>query len=129
MESVTTISAEQIELFESPSIASQLPVVFNTGFSFTEARTRCCSCQVEFPEEKFNGKVLRQTPHVAEVFALGHCVGCNLFSEVRFRMYDDKRFTILQKNGWHESQMKTDSERGTSFYHRIKRAVRWLFTF
>lgn len=125
----TTASAEQIELFNAPSIASQLPVVFDTGFKFMEARGCCSACNKEFPEQNFNGKVLRPTSHVAEIFALGYCAECNLLSEVRFRMYDDQRFMMRRNNGWYEGHMRTYSEQKNGIHHKVVRAVRWLFTF
>lgn len=122
-------SADQLELFHAPSIASQLPVVFDTGFQFTAMQGHCAACQKAFDDQRFNGKVLRPTPHVAEIYAVGHCAVCNMFSEVRFRVYDDKRFAQLRTEGWRQGSMKTEAERKTGLHHKLGRAIKWLFTF
>ena len=127
--STKPVSADQLELFNGASIASQLPVVFDTGFKFTEMRACCAMCQQEFPDPHFNGKLLRPTPHVAEIYAVGHCAACNVFSEVRFRVFDDKRFAQLRTEGWRTYSMKTDAERKTGLHHKLGRAIKWLFTF
>ena len=123
----TKISLEQIELWNSPNIALQLPVNFSTGFTFSSMSGRCLECNKELSDGDVHGKVLRPTPNVAEIFAIGYCCGCKLLTPYRFRVYDDKRFIILQKEGWLEGQLK--ASRTTRFFSKIKRAVRWLFTF
>jgi hypothetical protein len=125
----TTISAEQIELWNAPSIASQLPVKFSTGFTFTGMRGCCAECGKELADHHFNGKVLRPTPQVAEIFAVGYCQECKLITPFRYRMYDDKRFTTLRNEGWCEGSMKNDSERKVGMHHKLGRMFRWLFTF
>ena len=125
----TTISDEQFALWKSPSIASQLPIKFDTGFTFSGMRGCCVECNQEIPDERFSGKIVRPTPHVAEVFAVGFCEECQLLTPFRYRMYDDKRFTTLRKEGWCEGRLKTDAERRTGIFHKLGRAVRWLFTF
>ena len=125
----TTISAEQIELWNAPSISSQLPIKFETGFTFTEMRGCCAGCSNQIPDERFSGKIQRPTPHVAEVFAVGYCDECKLLTPFRYRMYDDKRFTTLRNEGWCEGRMKTDAERQTGIFHKLGKMLRWLFTF
>lgn len=125
----TTITAEQIELWNAPTIASQLPITFDTGFTLAEMQGRCAECNNSIPDERFSGKVQRPTSHVAEVFAVGHCKECKLITPFRYRVYDDKRFTTLSKEGWREGRMMSETERKTSLHHKLGRALRWLFTF
>lgn len=125
----TPASAEQLDLFHGASISSQLPVVFDTGFKFTEVKGSCASCQQEFGEQRFNGRVTRPTKHVADIFAVGHCEHCNIFTEARLRVYDDYRFAQLRTEGWRTGTMKTDAQRKTGLHHKLGGAIRWLFTF
>ena len=125
----TTMSTEQIELWEAPSIASQLPIAFKTGFTFSGMRGCCAQCNGPIVDELFKGRVQRPTPHVAEVFAVGYCEQCEILTPFRYRVYDDQRFMGLRNDGWHEWKMKKTADHQTGIRHRIGRAVRWLFTF
>ena len=125
----TTITDEQIELWKAPTISSQLPITFDTGFTLTEIQGRCAECNKHIADERFSGKVQRPSSHVAEFFAVGHCEECKLLTPFRYRVYDDKRFITLSNDGWRECRMMTEAERKTGLHHKLGRAIRWLFTF
>lgn len=121
------LTDEQIALWKSPTIAEQLPVLFETGFRFTEATGHCAQCSAGLPNECMHGNVLRPTPHVADIVAMGYCDACKLLTPFRFRVYDDERFATLRNDGWYEGRMRRS--RSDRIKARIKAGVRWLFTF
>lgn len=121
------LTDEQIALWKSPTIAEQLPVLFDTGFRFTEATGHCAQCRAGLPNECMHGNVLRPTPHVADIVAMGYCDACKLLTPFRFRVYDDERFTTLRNDGWYEGRMRRS--RADRIKARAKSAIRWLFTF
>lgn len=121
------LTDEQIALWKSPTIAEQLPVLFDTGFRFTEATGHCAQCRAGLPNDCMHGNVLRPTPHVADIVAMGYCDACKLLTPFRFRVYDDERFTTLRNDGWYEGRMRRS--RAERIKARVKSAIRWLFTF
>lgn len=81
-------------LAREPSLAEQLPIVFDNGNRWTseQLRARCQFCQKIFPNHRLTGRLIRQTPHMVQMDAIGFCDACRKVTACHYRLYDDQRF-------------------------------------
>lgn len=102
------LSKETIELLEQPSIASQLPIVFNEDGQWDEFSGECNGCHKPIPQEALRGTIDRSWPNVATVTAAGFCRPCLLVTPFKFRVHSDMRMTFPRNGVWHEATPQPD---------------------
>lgn len=99
-------AAEQ-EMLHAPSIASQLPVVFENNVRFDRIDAKCVGCGEAIPAEHLRGTITRPFPSVAIMDAIGYCESCNLLSPVHYRLHSDSRLSGRAKDGrWAQWKMR-----------------------
>lgn len=123
----TPLTDEHRALLACPTVASQLPVKFNNGFSFTGMTGHCSRCNQPIADEAMFGKMLFRPNQMVEVHAIGCCTECKLATMFLYRMYDDARFMTYRNDGWYHGQMR--KSRWDQTMDSVKRSMRWLFTF
>lgn len=122
----TSLTDEHRALLTCPTVASQLPVKFNNGFSFTGMTGHCTGCKQPIADDAMFGKMDFHPNQMVEVHAIGCCPTCKLATLFLYRMYDDARFLTYQNDGWYEGKLRRS--RFDETLYSMKRAVRWLFT-
>ena len=109
------------ELLGMPTIASQLPVIFNNGMKWTVINCSCSGCNADIPHEKVRGSFSMAFPRVAVLNAVGVCDACKLLTEYSWRLHEDRRITVLTNQGW-----KTRKAHPTAWERLNKRLRRLL---
>lgn len=94
------ITPRERELLEMPSIASQMPVAFDSGRKWTEFKGECHFCKQEIPDELLRGSITRPLPSVAVVEAAGVCPQCRIATIYLYRLHEDMRITGPREDGW-----------------------------
>lgn len=110
-------------LLEAPSIASQLPIIFDNKAQFDSIEAKCLSCDQPIAPDQLRGTITRPIPGVAVVDAVGYCKTCNLVTPAHYRLHDDMRLSGRTRDGsWAQWQMRPARR------SRIGRFLRWLFS-
>ncbi|WP_224962803.1 hypothetical protein [Geomonas subterranea] len=89
--SLKPVTPEMLELFEKPTIASQLPIVFDNGHIFARFEGGCTVCRAPVDAEDIHGVITRPFPRVAIVQAIGACRSCKIYVPFFMRYKDDGR--------------------------------------
>jgi len=101
-----------------PTIQSQLPIVFQSGFRLTEF-DGVCHCGTEIPHVDLHGHFTEPISDVAVLEALGACPKCKLWIPFRVRFRGDGAMEWVKNGEW----VRTQPERSK----RVSRKVReWL---
>lgn len=131
------LAEEKVSLTEfraRPTVASQLPLRFEGGPTWTEVHGRCASCKRRLEGEDLRGEVtaLRdegyRTSEVKLYYmdAQGYCDRCRLVTPFRYGMTRDSRLIGVVRRGgktWLEVYARPPRSR----WGRLKRWVRGLF--
>lgn len=88
------------ELMAMPSIASQLPVKFNGGQTWTKVEGICKGCGHVLPDDLVHGIICSQTRTMSSMEAVGMCHSCNLITRFYYRLHDDMRVTGPRDGVW-----------------------------
>lgn len=83
-----------------PSITSQMPIFFANGAQWSEIKGECKGCGCELPDNTVRGLIVRHTPKMVSVEAVGVCHDCKLLTRFLYRLYDDMRITGLRDGKW-----------------------------
>lgn len=94
------ITERERQLLAMPTIASQLPVTFANGVSWTELTGNCNLCKKDIPADLLRGAVSRPFASVAVVEAVGACPSCRVATPFLYRLHDDRRVTGPSRRGW-----------------------------
>lgn len=100
-----------------PTIASQMPVAFDQGGTFTDYQAQCRCCGQDLPAEMVRGVVRRPRPDLAEIEAVGICHPCKRVTSYFHRLHADMRITGRSGSGWGEWRP------ATHWYHRLARML------
>lgn len=106
------ITEEVKGLLEQPTILSQLPVVFDTGFRFDTLVGHCGKCHCGIDQQLLRGRITRLLPSVALVEAVGACNRCALLTRFNFRVYSDGRVGRYTARGWVEYSPQRSTKHG-----------------
>lgn len=123
----SAFNADDHELLKEPTLDTQFPISFKTGFKFTGMQGQCSMCHKQIGSEHIHGRMQQHTLSMVEVRALGKCQGCNIYTRFHYRVYDDHRFMLHLNTGWEEYSMQLN--RADRVTNKIKKAFKWLFTF
>lgn len=94
-------------LLKAPSIASQLPIIFDNKGQFDSVVANCLSCDQPIAPDQLRGTITRPIPSVAVVDAIGCCKTCNLITPVYYRLHDDMRLSGRARDGsWAQWKMR-----------------------
>lgn len=119
------VNDEDTDLWENPTIAEQLPVVFSNDAQWTDITGHCNGCNEKIPQSHFRGRIDRSWTKVAVVTAIGYCEACQLLTPYHMRLHDDMRMTFEKEHGqWYAVQLKPTflvaaQHKVTSFFKRI----------
>lgn len=94
------LTADDFSQYEKPSIAGQLPVVFENGHRLNELYGHCQKCGHRMEPERFRGSLSRAFAKVAVLSAIGYCEDCNLYSRFHYRFHDDGSRTGTKNGVW-----------------------------
>ena len=89
-------------LFESPTVFSQLPIRFPNGSLWDTFAGECAGCRATIATEDLRGRVSMPVPKTAEIEAIGFCVHCRLITRFHYRIHDDLRVMGLKDGTWFE---------------------------
>lgn len=96
-----TPNGRDLELQAMPTIAEQLPLMFETtGFCWTNLVGTCNGCGCKIGPAFIRGLIRRSIPSVACVEAIGTCPQCKKLTRYFFRIYDDKRLIEQFQGTW-----------------------------
>lgn len=87
---ITPATEEDQELSLTPSIASQLPIRFVTGFSVETMGIDCPKCGKHIPTRQFNGIVKRVSISNVNVDMIGECEHCKMHSRANVMIVSDR---------------------------------------
>jgi hypothetical protein len=93
------LSAQQIELTQAPSIASQLPIKFDNDSSWDTIAGQCSMCEQDIPDEHLRGNISRPFDNVAVMDAVGWCGECQAWTPFHYRIHNDLAVTGLGRDG------------------------------
>lgn len=96
------ISDRDEALWAMRSIASQMPVTFDGGVEWTGLEGYCAECEHAIPPDDLRGSVVRLSPSVVAVDAVGVCRPCRLMTPFFWRLHADMRVTGPTASGWGE---------------------------
>lgn len=85
------VTPEMLELFEKPTIDSQLPIVFDNGHTFARFEGGCTLCHAPVDTKDIHGTITRPFPKVAIINAIGACRTCKIYVPFFMRYKDDGR--------------------------------------
>lgn len=106
----------QRELLSLQPIATQMPVIFENGASWSKFTGHCASCGQPINPYLLRGRVTRPMNNVAVIEAIGVCPPCRLATTYLYRLHDDMRLTGRDRSGrWHEWRQNP------SLWNKIKR--------
>lgn len=112
------VSPEMLELFEKPTIASQLPIVFDNGHTLARFEGWCPICHAPLEASEIHGEISRPFPKVAIIQAVGGCRTCNIYVPLFMRYKDDGRTETRDAEGnWifgHAVREQKPRTRGTA---------------
>lgn len=121
MNSVRT--QKMMDLFEtSPTIASQMPIVFPAKeLEWSELTCTCNKCDQDIPDDMVRGSVSSLIPSVISMSAIGYCPYCNLLVQFDYRFRDNGSIE------WqHEGQWVRSFGRKTPLWTRLTEGVKRL---
>ena len=130
------LSARDRALWNSPTVASQFPVLFDSGSTLLEWSGACAECGEEIPDSDLHGTITKPIGTLVVIEAVGVCRKCRLLTPFQCRVRDDLSIEWRGSNGiWLRS-----TENGTSRldkpaaahlqWHEIFRALAvwwWVF--
>lgn len=90
------------KLFEMPSIAEQMPVVFDNGNGWEDFDGYCGTCDKEIKPDLLRGSVTKPFSNVAVLHAVGVCQDCDKCTCYNYRLYPDMRISGIVGDKWAE---------------------------
>jgi hypothetical protein len=96
----TPVTERDRELWDMPSIQSQMPIVFTDSTRYDTLDATCGGCGTTILRSNVHGAVKRILHSTATVEAVGVCHSCKLFTRIDYRLHEDMTVTGLRHGRW-----------------------------
>lgn len=96
----TSVTLRDAELWDMPSIQSQMPIVFAESTRWESLDTTCGGCGTTISRTNVRGVVKRILQSTATIEAVGVCRTCKLFTRIDYRLHEDMSITGLRHGRW-----------------------------